>query len=84
MPASDAALALTLQSYGARWITAGNDLNLTLNTLNLATYGPVLDALAMPRSMATTPSPAARGVINLLGSGASPAISRGAWCWGRD
>ena len=77
MPASDAALALWLQSYGTGSITAGNDLNLTLNQLNLATYGPgalTLSGSSLNGDFAFTGG-AAR--VSLLGSGANDTLSAG-------
>ncbi len=77
VPASDAALALWLQSYGTVAITAGNDLNLTLNQLNLATYGPgalTLSGTSLNGGYAFTGG-AAR--VSLLGSGADDKLSAG-------
>ncbi len=74
VPASDPALALTFQTFGTGAITAANDLNLTLNTLNLATSG--MGALTLSSLLGGGFAFAGgAGKINLLGSGAGTALS---------
>ena len=75
MPASDAALALTFQTYGPGGITAANDLNLTLKTLNLATYG-IASGLSLSSPLSGDYAfTGGAGKINLLGSGATTTLS---------
>ena len=77
VPASDAALVLTIQSYGAGETTVGNDLNLTLNQLDLATYRAsqlTLSGSSLNGDYAFT---GGAGTVNLLGSGQFTTLSAG-------
>lgn len=72
VPASDAALDLWLQSFAS--ITAADDLNLTLHTLNLATYGSgtLTASSALGGDYAFS---GGAGGIHLLGSSAATVLS---------
>ncbi|MEQ1859573.1 MAG: autotransporter-associated beta strand repeat-containing protein [Chthoniobacteraceae bacterium] len=73
VPASDAALALTFQSFGTGAITATNDLNLTLNRLDLATFGT--GSITLGASLGGNYAFTGVGSINLLGSGTATTLS---------
>lgn len=70
-PASDPSLSVLLQFYGNTATTVTDDLNLTLNSLSLATYGTQAVTVATPGDFAFT---GAAG-IHLVGSGATTTIS---------
>lgn len=69
IPASDAALTLNFQTFGATTITGADDLNLTLGTLNLNTNATA--ALTLSGSLGGDYGFTGAAKINLFGSGAS-------------
>ncbi len=73
VPVSDAGLVLNFLAYNSSALTATNDLNLTLNTLNLATFGS--GSLTIGTSLLGDFAFAGAAQINLLGSGASSTVS---------
>ncbi|MGB8166328.1 MAG: autotransporter-associated beta strand repeat-containing protein [Chthoniobacteraceae bacterium] len=76
LPASNAALELNFLTYGTGAVTAANDLNLTLKTLNLSTFGTA--ALTLSASLGGGYAfTGGAGTINLLGSGAATSLSAG-------
>lgn len=73
VPASDSGLTLDFLTYGTGSVTAGNDLNVTLNTLNLDTFGT--GGLTLSSVLGGNYAFTGVGKINLFGSGTATTTS---------